>query len=316
MPAEAPSRPSPAALLAARVGVPALLLTLVLAESRSGVEALPVWIEGLAGRLGATAESGLRLVIAIQIAFAAAAILLRRWSRAISLAAALLLAFAAIAELSALAGRGVELARLLPPAIVLAICGLLLPPLARRPPAPSPAGSPAWRILALIAIGTASVAAAARMPIVVPPPMAASFSGEIVELAVEDWIGKTIPGTGLGARVPALTALTVEGRAAIVLYSPRCGSCHEFFEAWFSQPQPFRVVALEVPPEAGAVLLDSDQPDEVVCPGCDRLSLPRGPLWLVQPPVLVLVEEGVVRCVASGSDQVEACLAPWRSPAS
>ncbi|MFM1889470.1 MAG: hypothetical protein RLZZ565_227, partial [Planctomycetota bacterium] len=33
---------------------------------------------------------------------------------------------------------------------------------------------------------------------------------------------------------------------------------------------------------------------------------------LVKPPVLVLVEDGRVRCVAAEPDQVAACLGPWR----
>ncbi|MGA0871588.1 MAG: hypothetical protein ACO3SJ_01820 [Phycisphaerales bacterium] len=316
MPAEPTVRPSPAAILAARVGVPGLLVALVAIESRGGVEALPFWIDGIATRFEISAEMALRLLIGVQLAFAVAAIVLRPWSRAISLAAALLLSFAAIAELSALAGRGVEAASFLPPAVLLALCGLLLPPLARRPAATIGGGSPAWRIVLLLAIATASVATAARIPISPAVPTLGSFSGEIVELAVEDWVGKTIPETGLGARVPKLTALTLEGRSAIVLYNPHCGSCHEFFESWFATPQPFRVIALEVPPEAGAVVLESDQPDDIACAECERLSLPTGPLWLVKPPVLVLVEDGRVRCVAAEPDQVAACLGPWRSSGS
>lgn len=316
MPAEPIGRPSPAAMMAARVGIPALLAALVAIESRAGLEALPLWIEGLATRLGVAEVGLLRLLMGVQLAFAVAAILLRPWSRAISFTAALLLAFAAVAEISAIAGRGLEASRFLPPAILLAICGLLLPPLARRPPGPATGGSPAWRIVVLLAIATASVATAARIPISPTVPTLGSFSGEIVELAVEDWVGKTIPETGLGARVPTLTALTVEGRSAVVLYNRHCGTCHEFFETWFAEPPPFRVIALEVPPEAGAVVLESDQPDDIECPGCERLSLPRGPLWLVKPPVLVLVEDGRVSCVASEADQVAACLGPWKSSGS
>ncbi|MGA1400341.1 MAG: hypothetical protein ACO38P_08150 [Phycisphaerales bacterium] len=316
MPADAIARPSPAAILAARVGMPALLASLVVIESRAGLESLPIWIDGLATRFDLAEMDLLRLLMGVQLTFAVSAILLRPWSRVISLAAALLLSFAAIAEMSALVGRGPEATELLPPAILLAVCGLLLPPLARRPAASTTEGSPAWRIVLLVAIATISLAATARIPIPPSTPTAGSFSGEIVELAVEDWLGKTIPETGLGARVPNLTALTVEGRSAVVLYNPHCGSCHEFFEAGFDDPQPFRVIALEVPPEEGAVVVESDQPKEIACAGCERLSLPRGPLWLVRPPVLVLVEDGRVSCVAWESDQVAACLGPWRSAGS
>lgn len=313
MPAEPSSQPLPVSLLSARLGVPALLIALVAIESRSGVASLPYWIDGLSTRLEVEPEAALRVLIGLQLTFAATAILLRRWSRSISLLAALLLAFAAIAEISALLGRGFEAVRFLPPAAVLAACALLLPPLARRSPPSTVPGSPAWRVFGLLAIATACVATAARIPIAPKIPTLGTFSGEVIELAVEDWIGKTIPDTGLGARVPRLTALTVEGRSAVVFYNPHCGACHEFFETWFADPRPFRVIALEVPPEAGAVVLDSDHSGEIDCPGCERLSLPAGPLWLIKPPVLVLVEDGRVECVAWEPDQVAACLGRWES---
>ena len=165
MPADPATRPLPASFFSARVGVPALLIALVVVESRSGVASLPFWIEGLSTRLEVSPEAALRVLIGLQLTFAATAILLRRWSRQISLLAALLLAFAAVAELSALAGRGIEAARFLPPGVLLAACGLLLPPLARRSLPVAASGSPAWRIVALVAIATTSVATAARIPI-------------------------------------------------------------------------------------------------------------------------------------------------------
>ena len=72
-----------------------------------------------------------------------------------------------------------------------------------------------------------------------------------------------------------------------------------------------RVVAVKVPPEAGASLLESDLPADVACPGCERLELRTGPLWLIQPPVVAAVEDGVVTCVAMRPEEVESCLGPW-----
>lgn len=302
-------------LLSARIGVPLLLLVLIVLEIRSGVAALPVWLEGLGVRLGWTDESLLRGLVGTQVGLGLATLLLGRWSRGLAVATLGLLAFAAIAEISALLGREVDSWRFLVPAVLLAIAGAMLPGLLRATPSRADAaqgGSAAWRAIALLAIATVAFAAAARIPVAPrSAPELGSFSGEVVELGPETWVGQTIPATGLATHLPTVTPLTLEGRTALVLYNPRCGSCHDLFDEWFADGAPFRVVAIEVPPEASAVLLESDLPDDVECPGCERMSLRRGPLWLVQPPVVAAVEDGVVTCVAMRPEEVESCLGPW-----
>jgi len=298
--------------VAARLGVPLLLLVLVVLEIRGGVASLPVWMDGLGGRLDWSDETLVRVVVGLQVALGLATLLVGRWSRPLAVVALTLLGFAAIAELSALMGRDVEVWRFAAPAAVLAVAGAMLPGLLRMAPKSTPGGSTAWRVLGLVAIATFALAFAARIPVA---PRSAeevpSFFGEVVEFGPETWAGQTIPATGLPQHVPMLTPLTLEGRTAVVLYNPRCGSCHDLFDEWFAEGAPFRVVAVKVPPEAGALLLESDLPADVACPGCERLELRTGPLWLIQPPVVAAVEDGVVTCVAMRPDEVESCLGPW-----
>ena len=307
---------SGASRLLARVAVPVVLIALVAVELRAGTASLPRWLVGMSERLDAEPATALRVLVAVQGALALAAILIGRWARGISLVAVILLAFAAIAEVSALLGRGEEAWRFVPPAVVLAVSGLLLPSLLRRSAAATvPGGSTAWRLLALAGSATLAVAIAARVPVATPvAPATPKPPSEIVELRPEEWIGRPLSESGLPARIPQLTPATIEGRSVVVLHNPRCGLCHELFAEWFSTPQPFRVIALEIPPEPSALLLESEYPDEVACADCQRFTLPTGPMWLVQPPVVILVEDGTVRCVASAVDQVEACLAAWSTP--
>jgi hypothetical protein len=301
------------AAIAARLGVPLLLLVLIVLEIRAGVASLPLWMEGLGGRLGWSDEALVRAVVGVQVALGLATLLVARWSRPLAVSTLTLLGFAAIAELSALLGRDEEAWRFAAPAAVLAVVGAALPALLRAaPPRVSAGGSAAWRTLGLLAIATGAFAVAARIPVApLPAEELPSFSGEVVELGPETWTGQTIPATGLASHVPALTALTLEGRTAVVLYNPRCGSCHDLFDEWFAEGAPFRVVAVKVPPEAGALLLESDLPADVACPGCERVELRTGPLWLIQPPVVAAVEDGVVTCVAMRPEEVESCLGPW-----
>lgn len=317
-PAAAPDRGRGGGAWLCRGAVPLLLLLLTLLLAAGGVAAAPAWIEGLAIRLGAEPQSALRALIATQLSLALLAATVGRWSRGIALAALALLAFAAIAELSALAAAGGEPIAFAAPGAVLAIAGALLPAVLRaRVGSGKGRRSGAWPAIAVVAIATAAVAIAARLPLSAPteaePPR--RFAGEVVEFAFEEWRGRSLPDTGLPRHLPQLTPLTLEGRSVVVLYSPRCGSCHDLFREWFTAPDlPFRVIAVAVPPEPSAALLPSDQPEKVECPSCIGLSLPSGPLWLLQPPVVIAVEDGTVARIAARPDQVAAALEGWLDP--
>jgi hypothetical protein len=313
MPSEAAASPTGRTGLAARLGVPLLLIVLIALEIRSGVASLPAWLEGFGVRFEWSPESLFRGLVGVQAGLALSILLLGRWSRRLALATMAGIAFAAIAELSALLGRDVETWRYLVPAILLAVSGAMLPALLRNAPAaPGPNGSVAWRAIGLLAIVTIAFGLAARVPVSpLPGPVLGSFSGEVIELRPESWVGQTIPATGLAGHLPAVTPLTLEGRSAVVLYNPRCASCHELFDEWFADGAPFRVVAIQVPPESSAVLLESDLPEDVECPACERLTLRAGPLWIVQPPVVAAVEDGVVTCVAMRPEEIESCLGRW-----
>lgn len=306
------------ARLAARVFVPLLLLLLAWLEARGGPGTLPRWLATVGSRFDLSEDLLLRVLIALQLALAAIALLIPRWSRTVSTTALVLLVFAAVAEVSALVGTGGEALRFVPPLVILAAAASLLPTTLRALGAASSAGSPAWRVLGSLAIGVASVAIAVRIPFgdaASSPADARATAVEVVELALEDWSGRSLPETGLPRRLPELTALTLEGRSVLVLHDPRCGQCHDLFATWFAAPVDARVIAVRVPPAPGASLLESDQPEEVACADCVRLSLPTGPTWLVQTPAVVVIEDGVVRCAAKGLDQASECLGSWISPA-
>lgn len=63
-------------------------------------------------------------------------------------------------------------------------------------------------------------------------------------------------------------------------------------------PRPELVIALAVPMSDDATSAASDAPRPIECLGCEELSLPVGPNWLVAPPMVLKVEGGVLTCVA------------------
>ncbi|MCH2161746.1 MAG: hypothetical protein MK085_07715, partial [Phycisphaerales bacterium] len=49
--------------------------------------------------------------------------------------------------------------------------------------------------------------------------------------------------------------------------------------------------------------------NDINCPDCTMLNLPRGPMWLITTPVLFTTDGGVVTCVSTASEaDPERCL--------
>lgn len=163
--------------------------------------------------------------------------------------------------------------------------------------------SPAWTAILAITATVASFALASRANVIrsvagVPGSAAGQRApGTFVEFDYTVWAGKTIPDTGLARHAPMLTALTLEGRTAVVFYDPRCGSCHALFRDFFAVPHgDEKVVAVKVPPDPDAQLLPSDQPEQVECAGCTHLEFPAGVAYLIAKPTLMVVQDGRVVC--------------------
>ncbi|MBB46960.1 MAG: hypothetical protein CMJ33_00020 [Phycisphaerae bacterium] len=119
----------------------------------------------------------------------------------------------------------------------------------------------------------------------------------IIEMNPMQWVGRSLLETPIGQFTPdALGQLGDKG--ILILYNPRCGTCHDMFDVHFSEGADIPLVALEVPPTEEAVVLESEYDEEVDCSTCIFMSLPQGPLWLVAVPYVMTVENGVVTCVA------------------
>ena len=82
--------------------------------------------------------------------------------------------------------------------------------------------------------------------------------------------------------------------------------CHDLFDKHFGDRLPYRLVSIEVPPAEGVELAENNYPEDVTCPDCVRLTLPRGPVWVVTAPMLVEVVDGRVVCVSG--DDFERCI--------
>ncbi|MCA9283785.1 MAG: hypothetical protein KDA22_01120 [Phycisphaerales bacterium] len=306
----------------ARVIAPAALFAIAAYQWRIGsTDALPVWIANLARNRGADPVVLLRILLALELGLATIILLVGRWARPLATVALAAVTFSAVASASALLG---DWPRLVWPLVTALVAGGLLALVRLVPARVPPAVSGAWRVIVAVVAMVGGIGVASRVPLVrssAPPRVARtpSVPSGAVELDVESWIGQPVSATAVKTHLPALTALTLEGRSLVVFYNPRCGRCHELFEdlaarGAFDDAVPGsdgvrvdRVIAVEVPNAEGAFEAAGDELSDIVCPGCPRLVLPKGPIWMITPPIAVVVQDGVVTCVAKG--EVDDCLA-------
>lgn len=297
-----------------RVGAPLLLLGQAASEFLWGGNAVSRWVVGFATKTGIGLERTVRGMIALQIIAIAFAVLFPYTANAIAWITFIGLAFGGLAELSALVNS--PGAAPLPAGVwilpigCLALGALGIALLGRSAPEPKLPRAPvtAWRIfIGLFVVGGAlSIAARVVVPERAPDSIgtantaAAGTNGiENVVFNPEEWVGHTIPETGLGRYLPKLTPATLEGTKWIVFYQATCGRCHEVFRAYFGGPQHDEVVAVAVPPPPDAPAAHSDQPKEIECEECLLLALPEGKRWIITTPTIVKVEAGKVTCVTS-----------------
>jgi hypothetical protein len=292
---------------------------IILSWLSDGTAALPAWMAQLGGRAGLDEVATMRVAIGVMGSLALMALALGSRASAgpaIGRTIGGAVSFAAIASLSAAIAvplRDGVPAPPLSPGIWALAAGFLVYLLADRAGAraasrraadaaagrPAPIHSPAWTAMLFLASMVAAFATASRVDIMRSVTGTASTlaPGAYVELDYTTWAGRTVPDTGLARIAPMLSALTLEGRSAVVLYDPRCGSCHTLFSEYFATPRADeKVIAVRVPPNPDAALLPSDQPQDVDCPHCTFVDFPAGKAYLVGRPTLLVVEDGRVSC--------------------
>jgi hypothetical protein len=287
----------------ASLAVAVFLGAAAFAQLRLGEESVPAPLrENLIWLFGYDARTASRLVVGIE--FAAAAAVLAAGTRLLALVVAGFALFFSLACVSRAVTNG---GLLLPVLSLAASAGLVV--LARasvaRPPAEGRRGlSPAWPTLGALAAATVagqwSASASFHVPGASPAPQAAAPRPTVptIDLDMKAFEGRPLAESVLAKYVPRIVELCATRDAYIVVYSPYCESCHTLFTGTFGVPRPELVIAVAVPMSDDATSASSGAPRPIECLGCEELSLPVGPNWLVAPPMVLKVEGGVLTCVA------------------
>ncbi len=292
-----------------------------LLQLHRGADAVPSPLVELESFLfGHAPEIAARVVVALECALAAS--ILVAGTRFMAAAGAVLSAFVALACVS----RGLRLGGVAEPGAMLAASIALV--LVATAPLPAPRAStprrhglsPAWRAFAAIVAGTVAARTTASLPfgfsvadLLVPNDHARNdhaghdHASETprtisIDLDLKPFEGRPLRDTPLLGYMPdlerSLEALAPGQAAYLVFYNPSCETCHTVFDTYFRIPRAEAVLAIEIPLADGAISAASEPPRPVDCPTCELLSLPAGPAWLIAPPMVVRVRDGLIECVA------------------
>ncbi|MDY7108299.1 MAG: hypothetical protein SYC29_06645 [Planctomycetota bacterium] len=93
------------------------------------------------------------------------------------------------------------------------------------------------------------------------------------------------------------------GRRYIVLYNPTCDHCYDVLLTYFTGELPAPTTVIAIPETKTGWSEEEAYP--MPCEACARLELPLGCDWLVLPPVVIALEDGVVQCAKEGEDPIE-----------
>jgi hypothetical protein len=302
----------------ARLGVACLLTGSAILQWNGGTSWLPTWLGNLGLRFGLDGVDSLRVLIGLELTGAALCLLLRPAGARVAWACALLGAFVALAELAALNAPGAVAAGsgawpMLMPAIVLAVSVLFM--VAKPTPVAGVRQSGIATVVTAIVAFTVAMGIATRLPVenTVKTEAFASQGLKAIDLAFESWKGRTFADAGVARHLPRLTAETLEGDVIVVFYNPKCGQCHEVFDRWLAAGRSEKIIAVMVPAAEGSTEAAGDgDSEDITCPTCVRLELPKGPTWLITTPSVAVLKDGVIRCTAD--KDFTACLGAPPAP--
>lgn len=125
----------------------------------------------------------------------------------------------------------------------------------------------------------------------------AEFAKALGKPFAEDPFARTLSGT------PPADLLS--GRWIIVFYREDCDHCHELLGTYFTGKLPVRTLAIAIPDADPSSILDNP------CDECVKMSLAKGPNYVIGTPVVLAIKDGLIECVVENAEDIpalEACL--------
>ena len=117
---------------------------------------------------------------------------------------------------------------------------------------------------------------------------------------VEQWVGKPFRSQPLAALIQQpLPANLEQGRWIVMFYRKDCDHCHEVLEKYFMVKLPAPTLLISIPDTNPAAELPNP------CADCIDTSFIKGPEYVVGTPILLSIENGIVKRVCIDSENRE-----------
>ena len=117
---------------------------------------------------------------------------------------------------------------------------------------------------------------------------------------VEQWVGKPFRSQPLAALIQQpLPANLEQGRWIVMFYRKDCDHCHEVLEKYFMVKLPAPTLLISIPDTNPAAELPNP------CADCIDTSFIKGPEYVVGTPILMCIENGIVKRVCIDSENRE-----------
>jgi hypothetical protein len=123
---------------------------------------------------------------------------------------------------------------------------------------------------------------------------------------IHSWIGKSVDDIELFSWVTKWPHDIHDGKQYIIFYSLTCDHCEALLYSHFEFPTtPTTLVAIPESTEE----FNYDGAFENPCFDCYKTELPVGPDWIVGTPLVVAIENGIVKCATENEDyEAPTCL--------
>jgi len=295
---------------------------------------LPEHLRGLIESVGIDLHLALALFIAIEFAAVAVMVLIPRLAR---LTAVFMLSVFCLVLLHELIRGNVTSCGCLgavspPPWLMLSIDALLLLLVVALPVRPLKLAGDraAWAIASVVALAlgvftlTRVLGGATGVTVIVKPAEGTSQETDgspsepaiselklpaYYSLDVSSWPGQRIRDIELAQWVNDLPESIDQGQQYLIFYSRTCEHCFELLMEHFSFDPPAPTTLVAVPESVDGFQVEGTL--ENPCLDCLERELPVGVDWLLTPPVVIAIEDGVVTCAQEAEDAVMPQCLPW-----
>lgn len=116
----------------------------------------------------------------------------------------------------------------------------------------------------------------------------------------DDWVGKRFTEIDLAQWVKGWPADLNNGPQYVIFYSRTCDHCQALLDFFFSSAPPAPTTIVAIPESRDGFATSGIL--EHHCDGCTELELPTGTEWMMTPPIVVALQDGVVKCAAEAVD--------------